>query len=79
MWKMSAHEGVSLHLETHGNHLVCGHENVVDGTWYFLRIHIQAQWLFQHLTFDQMHFCAKVPVPGVNFPRWFSFTATNSL
>jgi len=38
---------------------------MVDGT--FLQMHIQVQWLVQHVTCEQMHCRAKVGVPGSTF------------
>jgi len=52
-------------LETYGNHLVFGLENMVDGT--FRQMHIEVQCLVQHVTCEQMHCRAKVGVPGSTF------------
>jgi len=54
--KTSVLGGVSLNLETDGNHLVFGQENTVDGTI-----------LVQRVTCEQMHCHAKVGVPGSTF------------
>jgi len=42
----------------------CLVKRMVDGT--FLQIHIQVQWLVQHVICEQMH-CAKVGVPRLTF------------
>ena len=49
-----------LNLETDGNHLVPGQENMVDGA--FLQIRIQVQHLVQHVTGEQVHCHAKAGV-----------------
>ena len=52
-------------LETDGNHLVPGQENMVDDA--FLQIRIQVLQLVQHATGEQVHCRAKAGVHGSTF------------
>ena len=55
----------SSNLETHGNHLVPGQDNIADDS--FLEIQTRVKQFVQHVTYEQVHCHAKVMIPGSTF------------